>query len=69
MNSSRNKWSDNNVYIPDGGEEYTGRPTEMLGAIPGSQIQCRCSAIPYFNQMIADIDAEADARLQAIKIE
>jgi len=56
MNGSRNKWGDRTVYIPRGGSKYIKRGSAMQGAIPGSQIQCRCTALAAFDDLVKDVD-------------
>ncbi|MCK5236526.1 MAG: minor capsid protein [Deltaproteobacteria bacterium] len=56
MNGSRNKWGDRTVYIPRGGSKYIKRSGSMQGAIPGSQVQCRCTALAAFDDIVKDVD-------------
>lgn len=45
------RWDDSDVYSRDGGKTWIERDSNMKGAIPGSQIQCRCWSAP-----VIDID-------------
>lgn len=56
MSGSENKWEDRSVYKPRGAKEFKSRPSAMNDAIPGSQIQCRCTALPAFDDIIQDVD-------------
>lgn len=60
MDNKLCKWADASVMSSDGGKTWQSRPLEMQGAIPGSQIQCRCSSLPWMNDIYGDIDAEID---------
>lgn len=60
MNGKTMRWDDNTVYSDDGGKTWKKRTSDMYIGIPGQDIQCRCSAIPYFNDMIAEIDEEIE---------
>jgi len=60
MDNKLCKWADASVMSSDGGETWQSRPLEMQGAIPGSQISCRCSALPWMNDIYGDIDAKID---------
>lgn len=65
------KWSDNNVYANPSTDierneqgnivkvNWKSRPSSMpQGAIPGSEIQCRCQAIPFWEPVIQQADYE-----------
>lgn len=56
MQGSSNIWQDASVYKPRGSAKYKKRKAAMNGATPGSQIQCRCTAIPDFGDMAKDVD-------------
>jgi len=56
MSGSTNKWDDRSVYKPRGANKFKKRPSAMSGAIPGSKIQCRCTALPAFDDIVADVD-------------
>lgn len=58
MEGSVNKWNDASVYSKDNGVTFINRPSVMQGAIPGSQIQCRCTSKPHFDELIGNIDTE-----------
>jgi SPP1 gp7 family putative phage head morphogenesis protein len=58
MEGTVNKWSDSSVYSKDNGKTFTARPTAMQGAIPGSQIQCRCTSKPFFDNLFAELDKQ-----------
>lgn len=56
MENSINKWEDDTVYSKDNGKSWKKRPAPMQGAIPGSQISCRCTAVPWMDEIYEDID-------------
>lgn len=60
MGGSINKWSDSSVYAFGTPENVSSRPSEMQGAIPGSQINCRCTASPYLKQLIDEADKQIE---------
>lgn len=57
------RWDNPTVYSDDGGKTWKMRSS--IGGIQlhtGIDIQCRCSAIPYFNDVIAEVDNEIDMK-------
>lgn len=70
MNGKIMSWDDNNVYTTKEDIEYSKdgniinmnwkpRTSEMeQGMIPGEAIQCRCSAIPFWEPVIQNADKE-----------
>jgi SPP1 gp7 family putative phage head morphogenesis protein len=60
MSGTTNKWDDATVMSEDGGKTWKKRPSNMQGAIPGSQIQCRCTAASKFDEMIEEVDQELE---------
>lgn len=54
------RWDNNAVYSRDGGKTWVARTPEMPRAIPGSEIQCRCTALPYFDDLVNVVDAEIE---------
>lgn len=48
------RWDDNNVWSTDG-VNWSPRDWMAPRAIPGEEIQCRCTAIPYFGKAIEDL--------------
>lgn len=58
MHNTYNKWSDATVFSEDGGKTWKKRPSNMQGAIPGSQIRCRCISSPVVSELNAEIDKE-----------
>jgi SPP1 gp7 family putative phage head morphogenesis protein len=59
MSGTINKWSDNTVYSDDG-EEFKKRTAKMPKAIPGEEINCRCSALPFFEDLIDEVNANIE---------
>jgi hypothetical protein len=52
------KWSDSSLYSEDGGKTWKNRTSIMPIGIPGQAIQCRCTAIPYWDTILQDIDKQ-----------
>ena len=50
------RWDNNSLYSTDKGVSWRTREVNMPIAIPGQEIQCRCSAIPYFEEIIEQTD-------------
>jgi hypothetical protein len=50
------RWDDATVYSEDGGKSWIPRSGKMPLTHPGMAIQCRCSAIPYFENIIQTAD-------------
>lgn len=65
MNGKLCRWDDNNVYSTDGGKTWIPRPLKAPRAIPGQKIQCRCTALGYFNDIIDEVDSEINEELAA----
>jgi uncharacterized protein with gpF-like domain len=55
------KWSDPTVYSEDGGKTWNSRPASWCQFHPGYDIQCRCTALSYWQEVIDEIDAEIDS--------
>jgi len=49
------KWDNADVYSEDG-INWVSRPSNMQDLIPGQDIQCRCTAIPFMKFIYGDID-------------
>lgn len=64
MAGSTNKWGDRSVYKPRGSDTFIKRPSSMQGAIPGSQVQCRCTALAAFDDVVQEVDAFIDKELK-----
>jgi SPP1 gp7 family putative phage head morphogenesis protein len=58
MENTVNKWNDASVVSRDNGKTFTSRSGAMSGATPGSQIQCRCTSKPFFDEIVGRIDTE-----------
>lgn len=52
------KWADTSVYSEDKGETWKPRIGRMPKAHPGQEIQCRCVAIPFWDEIVAQVDGE-----------
>lgn len=59
------RWDDNNVYSLDNGKTWIPRPLKAPRAVPGQEIQCRCTGLGYFNDIINEIDNEIEEELVA----
>lgn len=65
MHGTYNRWDDATVFSEDQGKTWKKRPSNMQGAIPGSQIQCRCSSGTVFAELFGEVDKELDKELIA----
>jgi len=64
------KWDDDYVYaevseIKKGKIIWKPRTGKMPKAIPGEEIQCRCGATPYYQELIEEVDHEIDQENKA----
>jgi SPP1 gp7 family putative phage head morphogenesis protein len=50
------RWDDATVYSEDKGKTWKKRTDKMPQAHPGMEIQCRCTAIPYMDNLIKEVD-------------
>lgn len=50
------RWDDASVYSADGGKTWLKKTSGMVKAHPGQEIQCRCTAIPYWVKILAIAD-------------
>ncbi len=57
MNGKVCRWDDSTVYSDDNGKTWKSRSS--IGGVqlpPGQAIQCRCTAIPFFSDLIEEVD-------------
>jgi len=60
------KWDDNSVYADENDRDEKGnliwkpRTGSMPIAVPGQEILCRCSALVYWDEVLAEIDEEIE---------
>jgi len=52
------QWDNPAVYSDDGGKTWKNRTGKMPIVHPGTAIQCRCTAIPFMDEVIQEIDKE-----------
>jgi SPP1 gp7 family putative phage head morphogenesis protein len=52
------RWDDPTVYSVDGGKTWIKRPSNAVRLHPGQDIRCRCTAVPYFEEMKKEVDNE-----------
>lgn len=52
------RWDNPTVYSDDGGKTWKNRSGKMPIVHPGTAIQCRCTAIPFMDEAIQEIDRE-----------
>jgi SPP1 gp7 family putative phage head morphogenesis protein len=50
------RWDDASVYSEDGGKTWKKRTGKMPKVHPGIAINCRCSALPYFADIVKEMD-------------
>ncbi len=60
------RWNDATVYSKDGGKTWIPREWNMPKAHPGQEIQCRCTSIPYFDDIIEEVDQQLKNNNQPI---
>jgi SPP1 gp7 family putative phage head morphogenesis protein len=56
LNGKVCRWDNPNVYSDDNGKTWKRRTTNMTKVHPGIDIQCRCSALPFFDDIIEETD-------------
>jgi SPP1 gp7 family putative phage head morphogenesis protein len=54
------RWDDSTVYSDDGGKTWKDRPSDWCQLHPGQDIQCRCTALSYFAELVGEVDREID---------
>ena len=50
------RWDDASVCSYDNGKTWVSRPSGAVDLHPGQDIQCRCSALTYYPELIAEIE-------------
>lgn len=50
------RWDDASVCSYDGGQTWEPRPSGAVDLHPGQDIQCRCSALSYYPELIAELE-------------
>lgn len=66
MNHKLGRWDDDSLFATksnrdeDGNLIWNNRTSAMPVAIPGEEIQCRCTAIPYMEDLFREIDEEIE---------
>lgn len=64
------RWDNNNQYKNPGTasevkkQKWKQRPGSWPHTIPGSEVQCRCSAIPWMNDLIEEVDQELEEEMR-----
>ncbi|MDR1399405.1 MAG: minor capsid protein [Treponema sp.] len=51
------RWSDPSVYSDDGGKTWKPRPSGAVTQHPGFDIQCRCTALSCWQELVGEADA------------
>jgi hypothetical protein len=54
------RWSDSTVYSDDGGKTWKPRPSNAVMLHPGQDIQCRCTALSYWDELVGEADSVID---------
>jgi hypothetical protein len=54
------RWSDPSVYSDDGGKTWKPRPSGAVMLHPGHDIQCRCTALSYWDELVGEVDSLID---------
>ena len=50
------KWSDSTVYSPNRGKSWKPRPASWCQLHPGIDIQCRCTALTFWDGLVNEVD-------------
>jgi SPP1 gp7 family putative phage head morphogenesis protein len=58
MSNKLCRWDDSTVYSTDGGKTWISRPSGAPLVHPGIEINCRCSAVPHFEELKSEVDNE-----------
>jgi SPP1 gp7 family putative phage head morphogenesis protein len=54
------RWDDFSLYSDDGGKTWKDRPSDWCQLHPGQDIQCRCTALSYWDELVNEVDREID---------
>jgi hypothetical protein len=52
------RWDNATVYSDDAGKTWKPRPVSAVLLHPGMDIQCRCIAMSYWNELVGEVDAK-----------
>jgi uncharacterized protein with gpF-like domain len=52
------RWDDPTVYSEDGGKHWLPRHSDWVQLHPGYDINCRCTALSYWNELVEEVDAQ-----------
>jgi SPP1 gp7 family putative phage head morphogenesis protein len=58
------RWDDPSLYTDDGGKTWKDRPASWCQFHPGEDIQCRCTALAYWDELVNEVDQEIDLLAQ-----
>jgi hypothetical protein len=51
------RWDDSTVYSDDKGKTWKPRPSGAVMLHPGQDIQCRCTALSYWDELVGEVDS------------
>jgi SPP1 gp7 family putative phage head morphogenesis protein len=54
------RWDDSTVYSEDSGKTWKDRPSDWCQLHPGYDIQCRCTALSYWDELVGEVDQQID---------
>jgi SPP1 gp7 family putative phage head morphogenesis protein len=54
------QWDDPSLYSEDGGKTWKSRPASWCQLHPGEDIQCRCTALSYWDELVNEVDTEIE---------
>ena len=54
------KWEDPTVYSDNGGKTWKPRPASWCQLHPGYDIQCRCTALSFWEELVSEVDNQID---------
>jgi SPP1 gp7 family putative phage head morphogenesis protein len=56
------RWDNALVYSEDRGKTWIPRPSGAVLLHPGEDIQCRCCALSYWDELVGEVDAQIKAQ-------
>lgn len=59
------RWDDASVYSADGGKTWVPRPGGAARMHPGEDIQCRCTGLANWKELVGEADAQLGDDLEA----
>jgi SPP1 gp7 family putative phage head morphogenesis protein len=60
------RWDDSAIYSDDGGKTWKDRPSDWCQLHPGQDIQCRCTALSYWSELVNEVDEQIDLLTESV---